>query len=126
MAQFKAIDPVEGLTGKWSGKSTIVMRRKSYKYPDGRVFAEGPNEAYTKKKRDYKRSPRTAAEQAQFDKWTSVCKEASSITHDPHHPRFDEMQARFAAQLEGEAEAKIGKRIIQFANFVRAVLMREE
>ena len=67
----------------------------------------------------------TPAEQAQYEKWVAVCREAKRITKDPTHPRYAEMVSRHAAQLRGNPEPAIGKRICMFGNFVRAVLIRE-
>ena len=125
MAQFETVDPVEELTGKWSSNSNIIMRRKTFRHPDGRIIRKGPNEAYEMDKRDYKRAPRTEAEQRQYERWTRVCREASCITKDEHHTRRAEMQTRYTAQLDGEPDSKIGKHITLFGNFVRAVLMKE-
>lgn len=103
------------------------MRRKKWRYPDGRVFGYGPKEIYSQEVRDYKRKPRTAAEEVQHKKWTFVCQEASRITKDASHPRYSEMVMRHAAQLKGKPDPVLGKRrICQFGNFVRSVLLHEQ
>ena len=126
MAQFTTTAGIDGLTGKWGKKSRLVMRKKEWHYPDGRVFGCGPKEVYELEKRDYKRNPRTPAEQVQYDKWKAICQEASRITKDSNHPRYQEMVARHMAQLKGKPDPALGKRqICQFGNFVRAVLNKE-
>lgn len=102
------------------------MRKKEWHYPDGRVFGCGPKEVYDQAKRDYKRNPRTPAEQVQYEKWKAACQEASRIAKDPNHPRYQEMVTRHMAQLKGTSDPVLGKKsICQFGNFVRAVLVRE-
>lgn len=101
MAKFETSAGIEDMTGKLGKKSVLTMRRKKWRYPDGRIFGYGPKEIYSQDVRDYKRKPRTAAEEVQHKKWTFVCQEASRITKDPSHPRYSEMVMRHAAQLKG-------------------------
>ena len=61
--------------GKVSGKSGMTMRIKVYKNDDGHIIKYGPQEYFHRDKRDYKRSPRTAAEASQADFWRMVCRE---------------------------------------------------
>ena len=127
MAKFETSAGIEDMTGKLGKKSVLTMRRKKWRYPDGRVFGYGPKEIYSQDVRDYKRKPRTAAEEVQHKKWTFACQEASRITKDAGHPRYSEMVLRHAAQLKGKADPVLGKkRICQFGNFVRSVLLHEQ
>ena len=127
MARFETSVGIDDLVGKFDKKSRLTMRRKAWKYPDGRIFGYGPKEMYSQEKRDYKLNPRTPAEQVQYEKWTALCQEASRIEHDPNHPRYQEMVERHAAQMEGKPDPVLGKkRICQFGNFVRAVLCHEQ
>lgn len=127
MAKFETSAGIEDMTGKLGKKSVLTMRRKKWRYPDGRVFGYGPKEIYSQDVRDYKRKPRTAAEEVQHKKWTFVCQEASRITKDASHPRYSEMVMRHAAQLKGKPDPVLGKkRICQFGNFVRSVLLHEQ
>ena len=127
MARFTTEAGIDDLTGKFSKHSRLVMRQKEWHYPDGRVFGKGPKEVYDYEKRDYKRDPRTPAEQVQYEKWVAVCREASRIAKDPNHPRYQEMLSRHATQLNGKPDPVLGKkRICQFGNFVRAVLCHEQ
>ena len=127
MAKFETSAGIEDMTGKLGKKSVLTMRRKKWRYPDGRVFGYGPKEIYSQEVRDYKRKPRTAAEEVQHKKWTFVCQEASRITKDASHPRYSEMVMRHAAQLKGKPDRVLGKRrICQFGNFVRSVLLHEQ
>lgn len=127
MAKFETSAGIEDMTGKLGKKSVLTMRRKKWRYPDGRIFGYGPKEIYSQDVRDYKRKPRTAAEEVQHKKWTFVCQEASRITKDASHPRYSEMVMRHAAQLKGKPDPVLGKkRICQFGNFVRSVLLHEQ
>lgn len=127
MAKFETSAGIDDMTGKLGKKSVLTMRRKKWRYPDGRIFGYGPKEIYSQEVRDYKRKPRTAAEEVQHKKWTFVCQEASRITKDPSHPRYSEMVMRHAAQLKGKTDPVLGKkRICQFGNFVRSVLLHEQ
>ena len=125
MAKFETSAGIEGITGKFDKRGRLTMRQKHWHYPDGRVFGCGPKEVYSQEKRDYKRNPRSAAEEVQHQKWIAACQEASRITKDVNHPRYEEMVTRHAAQLCGKPEPAIGKRVCQFGNFVRAVLIHE-
>lgn len=125
MAIFETSAGIDGITGKLDKRSRLTMRQKQWKYPDGRVFGYGPKEVYSQDKRNFKRHPRKGAEKAQHSRWTEACQEASRITKDPDHPRYEEMIRRHAAQLNGTADPAIGKQICQFGNFVRAILVRE-
>ena len=125
MARFETSAGIDGITGKFNKHTRLTMRQKHWHYPDGKVFGCGPKEVYAQEKRDYKRNPRTPAEQVQYEKWTEVCKEAARITKDLTHPRYQEMLARHSAQLRGKPDAVVGKRICMFGNFVRAVLIHE-
>jgi hypothetical protein len=125
MARFETSAGIDGITGKFNKRTRLTMRQKKWHYPDGKVFGCGPKEVYSQEKRDYKRNPRSAAEQVQYEKWVAVCKEASRITKDPTHPRYAEMVSRHSAQLRGKPEPLLGKRICMFGNFVRAVLIHE-
>ena len=126
MAIFTTAPGIDDLTGKFSKRDRIVMRQKKFHLPDGTIIKCGPKEAFERHKRNYKRSPRTAAEEVQNNKWKAVCQEASRIVHDVNHPRYDELYERWIRQAKGHSDPVTGKRIIgQFGNFVRAVLIKE-
>ena len=107
MARFETSVSIDDLVGKFDKRSRITMRRKAWKYPDGRIFGYGPKEMYGQEKRDYKRNPRTPAEQVQYEKWKAVCQEASRIAKDANHPRYPEMVERHTAQLRGKLKNRI-------------------
>ena len=126
MAIFETSAGIEGITGKLNKRQSLTSRQKHFHYPDGRIFGCGPKEVYEQQQRDFKRNPRTPAEEAQHQRWTSACREAALITKDPNHPRYAEMVSRHASQLDGQPDPVLGKkRICQFSNFVRAVLIHE-
>ena len=126
MAIFTTAAGIEDLTGKFNKQDRIVMRQKTFRLPNGKIIKRGPKEAFARDKRDYKHSPRTAAEEIQNSKWQAVCQEASRIIHDAGHPRYAELQERWIRQANGHRDPVTGKRIIPlFGNFVRAVLSHE-
>ena len=123
------------LRGKVSGQgrpdSSMVMRIKSYRDDSGRIIAMGPQEFYRLRKRDYKRSPRSAAEERQAGIWQAVCREASAIVKDKNHPRYAELRERWNAQFKGGCDAFLNegrvKKVVygMFPVFVRMVLLKE-
>ena len=126
MAIFTTAPGIDDLTGKFNKSDRIVMRQKTFRLPNGKIIKRGPKEAFARDKRDYKRSPRTPAEEVQNSKWQAACQEASRIIHDTGHSRYAELYERWLRQAEGHADPVTGKRLIpQFGNFVRAVLMGE-
>ncbi len=126
MAKFTTAAGIDDITGKFSTKDRIVMRQKKFRLPDGTIIKCGPKEAFARDKRDYKRSPRTAAEQTQRNKWQVACQETSRIIHDVEHPRYKELYERWVRQAKGHADPVTGKRIIgQFDVFVRLILLWE-
>ena len=87
MAQFETSAGIEGITGKLNKRQSLTSRQKHFHYPDGRIFGCGPKEVYQQQQRDFKRNPRTPAEEAQHQRWTAACREAALINKDPNHPR---------------------------------------
>ena len=126
------LDTLRGkVSGRGSANSNMVMRIKSYRDDKGRIVMMGPQEFYRLRKRDYKRSPRTAAEEKQAGIWQSVCREASTIIKNKNHPRYAELRARWNAQFDGRCDAFLNegrpKKVIygMFPVFVRMVLLKE-
>jgi len=125
--------PSEGLghfTGALSKKKENVRltttRRKHIKDPlTGETIALGPKEIYFQERRDYDEHPLSANEKRARANWRVTCREAPAIINDKSHPRYMELYQRWRAQLHGNPEPAIGKRICQFGNFVRAVLIHE-
>jgi hypothetical protein len=123
------------LRGKVSGRgnpnSNMVMRIKCYRDDTGRIVRMGPQEFYRLRKRDYKYSPRTAAEEEQAGIWQEVCREASAIIKDTSHPRYAELRARWNAQFKGGCDAFLNEgrteKVVygMFPVFVRMVLLKE-
>lgn len=127
MAQFDPITHIENLVGKLSPSDGTVMRRKTFRHPtSGKVIKRGPHEAFHREPRDFKKTPRKPAEEAQFSKWTAACQEASRISHDPSHPRYNELRQRWLRQLDGHPDPLTGKSLITpFGCFINSVLMHE-
>ena len=135
MSQASLSAGLDILRGKVSGRgaasSLMVMRIKSYRDDKGRIIMMGPQEFYRLRKRDYKRSPRSAAEEKQAGIWQEVCREASAIVKDKNHPRYAELRERWNAQFNGRYDAFLNegrkeKKIYgMFPVFVRMVLLKE-
>jgi len=135
MSQATLSAGLDILRGKVSGRGTpnsnMVMRIKSYRDDSGRIIMMGPQEFYRLRKRDYKHSPRSAAEEAQRQVWQAVCREASAIIKDKNHPRYAELRARWNAQFKGGCDAFLNEgrteKVIygMFPVFVRMVLLKE-
>ena len=131
MARAELSTGIESLRGKLSGWSGTQARFKKWKDDNGHVIKVGPQELFVRRSRDYKQSPRTAAELAQARIWSTVCREASAIIKDKNHPRYAELRARWNAQFQGGADAFLNegseKTVIygMFPVFVRMVLLKE-
>ena len=132
MAQAELSPGFESLRGKLAGYSGFQARFKKWKDDSGRVIKVGPQEIFKRRSRDYKRSPRTEAEQAQARIWQEVCREASKIIKDKNHPRYAELRARWNAQIKGGGDPYLNKdeekvKIYgMFPVFVRMVIMKEK
>lgn len=131
MAVAELSPGIETIRGKLSGKSGMQMRVKKWKDDTGHVIKEGPQEYFRRTKRDYKHSPRTAAEEAQAQIWKQVCREASLISKDKNHPRYAELRARWNSQFNGGCDAFLNEgrteKVVygMFPVFVRMVLLKE-
>ena len=131
MAVAELSPGLESLRGKLARKSGMQMRFKVYKDDEGHVIKVGPQEYFRRDRRDYKRSPRTAAEAAQASIWKEVCREASVIIKDKNHPRYAELRERWNAQFKGGCDAFLNEgrteKVIygMFPVFVRMVIMKE-
>lgn len=126
MAQAKLSVGIDLLRGKLKRDSEVVTRLKEYRADDGSLIKYGPQEIYFKEKRDYKRHPKRGAEEAQAQKWKEACRGASVIIKDKSHPRYEELRARWNAQLTGQPDPLLDpKQVTMFPNFVRVILLRE-
>lgn len=131
MAVAELSPGIDEIRGKLNSTSGITMRVKKYKDDRGRIIACGPQEVFERRSRDYKRSPRTPAEQAQANKWREVCRAASVIIKDENHPRYAELRARWNAQFNGGCDSFLNEgrtdKVIygMFPVFVRMVLLNE-
>ena len=131
MAVAELSPGIESVRGKLARKSGMQMRVKQYKDDSGRVIKCGPQEFFRRDSRDYKRSPRTSAEEAQAGIWRQVCRDASAIVKDKNHPRYAELRARWNAQFEGGCDVFLNEgreqKVIygMFPVFVRMVLLKE-
>lgn len=132
MARAELSVGIDSLSGKLAKKSGLQMRFKRFKDDTGHVVRVGPQEFFHRSTRDYKRSPRTVAEQAQADIWKEVCREASAIYKNKEHPRHAELRARWNAQFKGGGDAFLNEgrteKVVygMFSVFVRMVLLKEK
>ena len=125
MAHYKPSAGFESFTGALSKKKDqrhlCVTRIKSVKDPvTGEVVGYGPKEIYAQEPRDYKHHPLKQGEVQQRGKWREACREAGAIVRDKSHPRYMELYERWRAQLTDKAPC------MQFPNFVRTVLVKEQ
>ena len=125
MAHYKPTAGFEVFTGALSKKKDqthmLVTRLKSVKDPlTGEVVGYGPKEIYAQEPRDLTRHPLTEGEKRQRARWGAACREAAAIVRDKSHPRYMEMYERWRAQLTDKEAC------MQFANFVRSVLVKEQ
>jgi len=95
-------------------------RVKRFRDPEtGEVLKTGHNEIFIQSWRDYDTAPRTPAEQRQATRWSDACRQSQLIKNDRTHPRYAELHAAWRAQIHDPDG------IIQFGNFICAVLARE-
>ena len=127
MAIMQPINGVNRMAGALSKKRVQGVKRfsntrfKQFKDPlTGEVLKTGYNEIFLQSWRDYKTAPRTPAEQRQADKWRNACRQAQLLKNDRSHPRYAELYARWRAQIHNPDA------IIQFGNFIRSVLAKED
>ena len=131
MARAELSPGIESLRGKLAGWSGMQTRFKVWKDDKGKVIKVGPQEMFKRRSRDYKVSPRTAAEERQAGVWKDVCREASAIVKDKSHPRYAELRGRWNAQFGGGCDAFLNegrkdKGVYgMFPVFVRMVLLKE-
>ncbi len=80
MSQIEFIDPVKSMRGKFQKESKIIMRKKTYKAPSGKVMKEGVQESYSIiKPRDYTKNPPKGAELANIELFTESKRLTSEI-----------------------------------------------
>lgn len=80
MSQVDFIDPIKSMRGKFEKNSKIVLRRKTYKAPTGKVLKEGVQESYkVVNPRDYSKNPPQGAELANIQLFTESKRLTSEI-----------------------------------------------
>ena len=132
MARAELSPGIESLRGKLAGWSGMQARFKQWKDDSGHVIKVGPQEVFKRRSRDYKHSPRTAAEAAQAAVWRDACREASTIIKDKNHPRYAELRKRWNAQFKGGGDAFLNEgreeKVVygMFPVFVRMVILKEK
>ena len=111
-------------------KHGIINRRKHFRTPTGKVFAEGVPEAYAvRHPRDFKRNPMKNNELIHHNRWKQACLTAFEQLHDTEMRalwmlRFNN-QKKYLDELyasTGKAAYMTHKKYIRFDAFVRACI----
>ncbi len=146
MANISYNDHVEEMHGIVL-KDGVIHRRKTFRNERGKIIGKGKPEGYKiEHPRDLSVKPLTENEQANQNRWTLACREASRIYHayDPESGASPELkrlyrdfEQRFKAQLPGKSHSKPDpsapidkrkhrqKKYHQFLPFIRAMIYHE-
>lgn len=132
MSQVKLIDPVESLQGKMSRKGETIFRCKHYRDANGKIIAQGAQEAYViAKPRDRKKNPPIGAEKRQIDLFAEASRR-TTIEIAPESSRRAYWQQRFQAQLTkpehtnpSDPNSPFRKTYRQLNTFVRTTIYNE-
>ena len=80
MTQIKFYAPVKEMNGEFEKGSGIIMRKKKYRAPNGKVLKEGVQESYKLvHPRDYEKNPPKGAELANIQLFGDTKRQASEI-----------------------------------------------
>ena len=80
MTQIKFYAPVKEMNGEFEKGSGIIMRKKKYRAPNGKVLKEGVQESYKLvNPRDYEKNPPKGAELANIQMFSESKRMASEI-----------------------------------------------
>ena len=80
MTQIKFYAPVKEMNGEFEKGSGIIMRKKKYRAPNGKVLKEGVQESYKLvNPRDYEKNPPKGAELANIQLFSESKRLASEI-----------------------------------------------
>ena len=80
MTQIKFYAPVKEMNGEFEKGSGIIMRKKKYRAPNGKVLKEGVQESYKLvNPRDYEKNPPKGAELANIQLFSNSKRLASEI-----------------------------------------------
>lgn len=132
MSKVTLIDPVESMQGKISGKGETIFRCKQFCDADGRIIAQGAQEAYViANPRDRKKNPPTEAEQRNIDLFAEASRR-TTVEIAPDSPRRAYWQQRFQAQLTkpehtdpADPSSPLRKTYRQLNTFVRTTIYNE-
>lgn len=132
MSKVNFIDPVASMQGKISGSGETIFRCKQFRDADGRVIAQGAQEAYVvTNPRDRKKNPPTAAEQRHLELFGEASRR-TAIEIAPDSPRRAYWQQRFQAQLTkpehtdpNDPTSPLRKTYRQLNTFVRTTIYNE-
>lgn len=124
--------PFEKMQGKTSGDGKIILRCKQYRDANGRVIAEGPQEAYVvTNPRDRKKNPPTSAEQQHLELFGEASRR-TAVEIAPDSPRRAYWQQRFQAQLTvpehlnpSDPASPLRKTYRQLNTFVRSTIYND-
>lgn len=132
MSKVNFIDPVASMHGKISGSGETIFRCKQFRDANGRVIAQGAQEAYVvTNPRDRKKNPPTAAEQRHLELFGEASRR-TAIEIAPDSPRRAYWQQRFQAQLTkpehtdpNDPTSPLRKTYRQLNTFVRTTIYNE-
>ena len=79
MAQVELHRTIDALHGKMDPAGHMIMRQKKYRAPNGKVLREGVQESYTRRPRDFEKTPPQGAEAANMRSFGEVSLLASEI-----------------------------------------------
>lgn len=124
--------PFEKMQGKTSGDGKIILRCKQYRDANGRIIAEGPQEAYViTNPRDRKKNPPTGAEQQYIELFAEASRR-TTVEIAPDSPRRAYWQQRFQAQLTepehlnpSDPASPLRKTYRQLNTFVRSTIYND-
>ena len=128
-----AQDELEGTVKYMHGaveKGGSISRVKTYRDSKGKIIGYGPQERYTRQKRDYDKHPLSPQEITHQALWKQVCEQTKQELSDPvkraaWQKRFDEQLLHITPDTPQELDNGARKVFYRFDAFVRSVLYRE-
>ena len=124
--------PFEKMQGKTSGDGKMILRCKQFRDANGRIIAEGPQEAYViTNPRDRKKNPPTGAEKQYIELFAEASRR-TTVEIAPDSPRRAYWQQRFQAQLTApehlnpsDSASPLRKTYRQLNTFVRSTIYND-
>ena len=106
MSKIEFHDPVKTMRGKFAKESGIILRKKTYRAPNGAILTEGVQESYKiVNPRDYTKNPPKGAELANINLFTQTKRLSSEIINSERYTD-DELAAMTPEQRAHVAELR--------------------